>query len=183
MVVADASNLRRSIFLLTQLMDMNKKIILALNMVDVAFRKGIIIDIELLSDALEVEVVAINARKREGIEELKKKIVEISTQEIQSHFLDIKEIFPNIITAANEWNINDNDYTSFLLLCREDLNCPTKNRIGLDQLYKRFDFIPERAQAKETVRRYKHIDKIINHCVRKEQPQGRYFITKILDIT
>ena len=40
-VVADATNLRRSIFLLSQLIDMNTKVVLALNMVDVAIQKGI----------------------------------------------------------------------------------------------------------------------------------------------
>ena len=39
-VVADASNLRRSIFLLTQIIDLNMEVVLALNMVDIATKRN-----------------------------------------------------------------------------------------------------------------------------------------------
>jgi ferrous iron transport protein B len=38
-VIADATNLRRSIFLLTQIIDLNMEVVLALNMVDIATKK------------------------------------------------------------------------------------------------------------------------------------------------
>ena len=46
LVIADASNLRRSIFLLTQIIDLNMNVVLALNMVDVATKKGLIVEEE-----------------------------------------------------------------------------------------------------------------------------------------
>ena len=75
LVIADASNLRRSIFLLTQVIDLNMKVVLALNMVDIATKKGIIIDVNLLSLQLGIPVVAINARKGKGLETLKDTIL------------------------------------------------------------------------------------------------------------
>ena len=70
-VIADATNLRRSIFLLTQVIDLNMNVVLALNMVDIATKKGILVDVNLLSEELGIQVVAINARKGKGIESLK----------------------------------------------------------------------------------------------------------------
>ena len=70
-VIADATNLRRSIFLLTQDIDLNMNVVLALNMVDIATKKGILFDVNLLSEELGIQVVAINARKGKGIESLK----------------------------------------------------------------------------------------------------------------
>ncbi|MEE2954388.1 MAG: ferrous iron transport protein B [Bacteroidota bacterium] len=180
-VIADATNLRRSLLLLSQLIDMKKKTILALNMVDLALRRGIIVDVGLLSSKLGIEVVAINARNREGIDNLKSKIPYVIQNNSDQDFLDIKTVFPNIIDAANEWNNNSNDYTSFLLLCRQDLNCETKNRIGLDGLYNKFNFVPERAQAKEIVRRYKKIDEIVHQCTREGNPKGKHLLTKKID--
>ena len=74
-VVADATNLRRSIFLITQIIDLKMKVVLALNMVDLSLQQGVIIDVGKLSHELNIPVVAINARKQEGIENLKKAIV------------------------------------------------------------------------------------------------------------
>ena len=62
-VVADASNLRRSLFLCSQLIDLRMPIILALNMVDVARRHGIVIDLELLKKRLGIEIFELNARE------------------------------------------------------------------------------------------------------------------------
>ena len=75
-VIADATNLRRSIFLLTQIIDLNMEVVLALNMVDIATKKGIVVDVNLLSRELGIPVVAINARKGKGIVALKEIIID-----------------------------------------------------------------------------------------------------------
>lgn len=71
-MVADAENLKRNLLLFSQLKDLEIPIILAINMADQMKRKGISIDIDALKADLDTEVVLISARKKIGIETLKK---------------------------------------------------------------------------------------------------------------
>lgn len=69
-VVADASNLERNLFLATQVMELGLPVVLALNMSDVARENGLKIDTAALSRALGVQVVELVARTGEGVPEL-----------------------------------------------------------------------------------------------------------------
>tara|TARA_B110000003_G_scaffold275538_1_gene318458 strand:- start:241 stop:2319 length:2079 start_codon:yes stop_codon:yes gene_type:complete len=180
-IIADATNLRRSIFLLTQVIDLNMNVVLALNMVDIATKKGIIVNVDLLSEALGIQVVAINARKRKGIDSLKEAIVNALDEKPRKPFLDVSKIFKGVIERANEIRGIENNYASFLSLCKQKLSGEVINRCALNQLCKKHEIIPERAQAKETVKRYKAIDKIILSTVKKGAPVGRYQFTKRVD--
>jgi len=68
--VVDAANLERNLYLATQLMAMGVKIVLALNMMDVARGRRIHIDVGILSQLLGVPVVPTNGKKGTGIKEL-----------------------------------------------------------------------------------------------------------------
>ena len=72
--VANVNNLRRNLFLATQVADLGIPVVLALNQIDVARRDGLVVDTDLLRSRLGVPVIAISARKGEGIEELKQAI-------------------------------------------------------------------------------------------------------------
>lgn len=72
--IIDGSNLERNLFLTTQLLDMGVPLICAINMLDVAEREGIHLDIQQLSLTLGVPVVAIIAATGSGIDELLKTI-------------------------------------------------------------------------------------------------------------
>ncbi|MDH3251172.1 MAG: ferrous iron transport protein B [Ignavibacteria bacterium] len=69
--VVDASNLERSLYLVTQIIDRNLPLILVLNMMDIARDSGIEIDVNKLQHALNVEVIATVASRGTGIQELK----------------------------------------------------------------------------------------------------------------
>lgn len=69
--IVDASNLDRNLYLTTQLKEFNKPIILAVNMVDVAESKGIIIDYKKLGELLNVTVIPISATKGVGVDLLR----------------------------------------------------------------------------------------------------------------
>ncbi|MDD3513010.1 MAG: ferrous iron transport protein B [Synergistaceae bacterium] len=73
-VVADASNLERSLYLAVQMLEIGTPLVLALDMMDMAAERGIMIDVERLSALLGIPVVPTVARKKEGIEELKERI-------------------------------------------------------------------------------------------------------------
>ena len=74
--VVDASNLQRNLFLVSQLLDLNRPLVVALNMTDVARRRRIEIDANELEKLLGVPVIPVQANKRSGIESLKHAIVQ-----------------------------------------------------------------------------------------------------------
>ena len=180
-VIADATNLRRSIFLLTQIIDLNMEVVLALNMVDIATKKGIIVDVDALSREIGIPVVAINARKGSGIDALKDTIIKTLNSKPKYPFLSVSKIFKGVIEKANIIRGAENDYASFMALCKQKLSGEEKNREALNQLCAVNDIIPERAQAKETVKRYAKIDKVINAVVKKADPTGMYMVNKRID--
>ena len=72
--VVDAANLERNLYLTTQLLEMGVPIVLVLNMMDVARKRGIEIDIKKLSQELGCPVVPIVAISGEGMDTLKQAI-------------------------------------------------------------------------------------------------------------
>ena len=68
--VVDAANLERNLYLTTQMMELGANLVLALNMNDFAKKKGHFINIELVSELLGFPVVEINAKKKDGFDEL-----------------------------------------------------------------------------------------------------------------
>ena len=69
--VADATNLRRSLFLCTQIMDTGIPVMLVLNMIDLLQKSDEEIDVNGLAEELGIKVFAVSARDEKGIEELK----------------------------------------------------------------------------------------------------------------
>ena len=76
--IIDASNLERSLYLATQLREIDCKVLFALNMADVARTRGIKIDDEKLSELLAVPVVFTIGNKNKGIETLLEKAIELA---------------------------------------------------------------------------------------------------------
>jgi len=72
--VADAKNLRRALFLALQLAEARVPFVLALNMLDEAASRGIVIDRKQLSLNLGVDVVPMVATRRQGIRRLIKRV-------------------------------------------------------------------------------------------------------------
>jgi len=64
--VADAANIKRSLYLAFQLLEMETPLILNLNMMDVAAKKGIAVDVEGLSRKLGVPVVPTAIKQNQG---------------------------------------------------------------------------------------------------------------------
>ena len=74
--IADATNLKRSLFLATQVIELGKPVILALNMMDLADEKGIVINADLLSLKLGVKIIPVSARKNIGVSKIERTIVD-----------------------------------------------------------------------------------------------------------
>jgi len=69
-MIADASALERSLYLLTELLLLPVPVVLGLNMMDVAAAEGVEIEPPVLAAALRLSVVPIVARRAEGVEDL-----------------------------------------------------------------------------------------------------------------
>ncbi len=78
--VVNATLLRRNLFLVSQLLELGKPVVIALNMIDSARSRGLEIDCERLSANLGVPVFPVSASRREGIEELKAGILQALDQ-------------------------------------------------------------------------------------------------------
>lgn len=68
--VVDASNLERQLYLTAQLLEMHIPVIVALNMMDIAQRRGINIDLAQLRESLGCPVIPLTAVRGQGITEL-----------------------------------------------------------------------------------------------------------------
>ncbi len=68
--VVDASNLNRSLFFTTQLLELGIPVVIALNKTDMAKRSGLTIDVVRLKNLLGCQVVATSALKEMGLKEL-----------------------------------------------------------------------------------------------------------------
>jgi ferrous iron transport protein B len=74
-VVADATNLERNLYLVVQIMELGGPVALALNMMDRAEADGMIIDVDLMERLLGVPVVPTVGTRRKGLEELLRQAV------------------------------------------------------------------------------------------------------------
>ncbi len=95
--IIDASNLERNLYLTTQLLEMKVPLVIALNMMDIAEKNKIKIDIAKLSERLGVPIIPITATKKLGIEELKQ-IIDTAVKD--KHVPTLRVEYPLAIEAA-----------------------------------------------------------------------------------
>ncbi len=75
--VVDSSNLKRNLFLTTQLIDMNIKVVIALNMYDELEKRGVKFDYDALGEMLGIPIIPTVASKGIGVDDLFKKLTDV----------------------------------------------------------------------------------------------------------
>lgn len=75
--VVDASNLERNLYLVAQLLELGARVIVALNMMDVAESRGLDVDVDKLGKLLGVKVVPTVASKNVGVDQLRRVVHDI----------------------------------------------------------------------------------------------------------
>ncbi|HJV76785.1 MAG TPA: ferrous iron transport protein B [Paludibacter sp.] len=75
--VIDSSNLVRNMFLTTQLIDMNIKVVIALNMYDELEKKGVKFDYDDLGQMIGIPIIPTVASKGKGVDELFDKLIDV----------------------------------------------------------------------------------------------------------
>ena len=98
--VVNATMLRRNLFLVSQILELGKPVLIALNMIDAANSRGLSIDVIKLSKSLGVPVIATSASKRTGIAELKTQIASLCDRDASAKLNDRLNALPESFTAA-----------------------------------------------------------------------------------
>jgi ferrous iron transport protein B len=166
-VLADASNLKRNLLFCSQIIDLKIPVIIALNMLDVAKEQGLFIQIKKLTEQLGVKVVPINARKSEGVGELKKQILQ---QQVLSknYFIDFTSLQPAVIDEIKKSTKIKSDYAA-LLTAHHYINIYCLDAQAKEQTKKMLQahqFNSSKLQGEETLLRYEKINNIITDCVK-----------------
>ena len=82
--VVDAANLERNLYLTVQMMELGANLVMAVNMNDFAKKKGHIIDFKLMSELLGFPVVEVNAKTKDGFDELLTTVEKASSKPIDT---------------------------------------------------------------------------------------------------
>jgi ferrous iron transport protein B len=168
-VIADATNLKRGLLLLTQIIDLGLPTILALNMMDLVARAGISYDIKALSKKLGIPVVPINARIGIGLEELKK----VAAGPVPSPVNPVFKIWQEAKAPVQELRETlglDSDYEAYQFLeqPRSLKFLATKDQQVVDEVRSRHHFLPGKFQGAETIQRYGFIQDLLNEVTLKQ---------------
>lgn len=83
--VVNAASLERNLYLVAELLPLTGRLVLALNMMDVAAGEGVRVDPQLLSAVLGVPVVAMSAARNQGAGELMEKVARLARGELACH--------------------------------------------------------------------------------------------------
>lgn len=170
-VIIDASNLKRNLLLYTQIADLKIPVIVALNMMDVAEKAGIKINVDLLAKKLGVPVVPISARKDDGIDKLKTAIAYANKIALQEDTIDVHSLAPGIIAQISGEMQVENPYVALQLAHQHEtlnyLSATESDRI--EELEQEHAFHSQKAQASETIARYNFINDLLYDTVTKPQ--------------
>lgn len=181
-VIADATNLKNCLLLLTQLVDLRLPVVLALNMMDLAAKSGLSLDVQKLSQELDVPVIMINAREGKGIDALKRSLAQ--TPRISSK--QVFEISNLGEGAVKEVQANfglQTPYEAFQYLQQADklsFLSPSE-RASIKDVANRHDFFPYKFQGVETINRYAFIQQVLDRVVIKSPRLNWRSTTRQLD--
>jgi len=169
-ILVSALNLKRNLYLFHQIKDLNIPIILAVNMIDVAEKRGVFIDDEKLSETVCCPVVKISAKTNFGINELKNELVlPISVSEN----LEINYTSEISSTELEKLTLQHNklsNYHTFLAI--------TQNEIQVNDFLTEKNTTVHKLKINESILRYRFINSYIKDVVKVDKSKANDFTTK-----
>ena len=166
-VLADASNLKRNLLFVSQILDLKIPTIIALNMLDVAQKNGISVQVKKLSEELGVKIIPINARNGEGLVELKKQILQPQSVS-KNYFIEAKALQSAVVAEMKQAHKIESDYAA-LLTAHHFMNIfclDAKAKEQTKNILQQQNFNSTALQGEETLLRYDKINSIVNDCVK-----------------
>lgn len=182
-VVADATNLRRNLLLYTQVADLNIPVVLALNMTDMAQKEGINIDIDKLSARLGVQVVAISARSKTGLDKLRQAICNATKIATQEKGADMNVLAAGAIADVKAMVGTDNDYFALQLLHQHEhleRYSPAQYK-QFEAIEKEHHFESSKLQAAETIARYRYLSTILSGVIEDTGAAKKFVMSDRID--
>ena len=182
-LVADATNLRRNLLLCSQVADLGLPMLLVLNMTDMARKEGIHINVNMLAKRLGIQVVAMSARKNDGLDTLKKALANTTTISTQINGVDANLFAPEAIVAVKQKINIDNDYYALQVLHQhEHLTFFTpQQQQEIEAIEKEFNFESSKSQGAETVARYRYLSTVLTDIIFDTGAERKFKNTDKLD--
>ncbi len=181
--IADATNLKRNLLLFSQVADLKLPTIIALNMMDLAKRGGVHIQVDKLAQKLGVRVVPISARNAEGIDELKQAIADASSLATQTDTIDFSEFLNPTALQELQTELDLKESYEALLLAHQYEQIgflSAKQKAYIAAWVAANDFKSQSLQAKETIARYNAINEVLFDTVQTDiQPLGESYSNRI----
>ena len=178
--ILDALSIKRGLLLFQQIQDLGIPLLVALNQIDEAKKRGVTVDGEKLSNLIHTQVIATNAKENIGLDVLREKIFNDEFTRAQTINFDIPLEQKNIISRLSAANPELNPYKIWTLLAADN------NLAALNSLHQKLTekdtkcLVPKRLQTQETIRRYQSIDHILTAVVTRK-PQLKERLTEKLD--
>ena len=178
--IADAINIKRSLLLLQQIKDLGIPVMMVLNQMDLAQKKGFTFDLSKMEEALGVKIIPANAKENEGMEAIKKAIYDNEFKQETTPSFEIPMEHKGLVFKLKNQLKEENDYKIWTLLSAE------KYLGKLESMAQQLNqemvkcLVPKRMQVQETIRRYQNIDKILPEFFSKKK-QEKKLLTEKLD--
>lgn len=181
-LIADATNLKNCLLLLSQLIDLGFSIVLAVNMMDLAAKSGLSIDIKKMSEELDMPVVMINARLGNGIDDLKKALLLPARTSSRKVFNASPEIIPALNEIREHFKLRTEfDAYQYLQLYNQLKFLREEDRAFIQDVATRYNFFPAKFQGAETIQRYGFIQDILNKIIIRNPSQNWKHTTYAID--
>ncbi|QDP85289.1 ferrous iron transport protein B [Chryseobacterium sp. SNU WT5] len=178
--ILEALSIKRGLLLFQQIQDLGIPILLVVNQIDQAERRGVNIDIDNLSKELNVKVLKANAKENQGIEELRTEICRGNFMKSETVSFDIPTEHKGLVFKILQETKEKNQYKVWTLLSSDTYLGKLEtvhDQINNDEVK---CLVPKRLQTQETIRRYQKIDQIISKVLSKK-PQFKELLTEKLD--
>lgn len=185
-IIADGTNLKRSLFLCSQIVDLKSPAILVVNMMDQVTKSGVEINFIRLSKELGIPVIPMNARDGDGIDFLKTAI--ISNIPVPEHdFIETDLLAPEVVKAIRQSVKLNSNYVAFQIANNIDqisfFNDRQERRAQIKEILSRHGFDHSIMQATETLKRYEVISQLVKQVVKAKNaiPSKEKTFTRKLD--
>lgn len=196
--IVDATNIERNLYLTTQLIELGIPVVVALNMMDEAGRRGDHIDVACLEKELGLPVVAITATKGQGVRQLIERAVkradeyadcgrdekknERSVLENTTLGAAIKEV----AALLDEGGCKSSLYYAVKLLERDEkadslLQMDAARREAVDLLLLAEEKRTADIEAVIADLRYRYVSEVTQNCVKKGIEEGGLTVSEKID--
>ena len=172
--VADALNLRRSSLLFKQVKDLGVPMVMLVNQIDLAKKRGLSFDFAKMEQLFGVKIIPTNAKKNEGIDEVKKVIFENEFKAQIQPVFEIPAEYKGWVSKIKTQLKKENSYEVWAFLASERYMGKIEE-VG-DVVKK---IIPKRLQVQEITRRYQKIDAELSLFFFKQEQIRDIFTEKV----